>query len=250
MSAEDLEKFGFDFDVIEETFDARLLSYEATLHEIAKPGVSMARFGDGELKQLFRPYNIGFQPFSEELQADLREVIAHHEPNVLIGFPPVFRNEQWATLWHDILGETVEIFRDEKIMANTAVSRPPCFSELREKAVELWKEVWDQRTVLVVTGKGSRFDLYPEFFGNATKIDFLYSSPVDAYAQMEDLLKQIDDLPRYEKYLLSLGPTATIMANRLAASGHDALDIGHLSGSYSFVVRKGVYPEKMPLTRE
>lgn len=250
MSAEDIEKYGFDFDFIEKTFDSRLLSYEQTLAEITKPGVSMARFGDGELKQLVRPFNIGFQPFSKQLQADLREVVAAHEPNVLIGFPPVFRNEQWATLWHDILDETVDIFRNEKRFANTAVSRPPCFGELREKAVELWKKVWDERTVLVVTGKGSRFDLYPEFFGNATKIDFLYSSPIDAYAQMDGLLKQIDDLPHYDKYLLSLGPTATIMANRLAAQGRDALDIGHLSGSYNFVFRKGVYPERMPLTRD
>lgn len=247
--SDDLEKFGFDFDIIEKTFDARLLSYEETLHEIAKPGVSMARFGDGELKQLFRPYNIGFQPFSMELQRDLREIVTSHAPNVLVGFPPVFRNEQWARLWHDILDETIDLFRGERVFANTAVSRPPCFSELKGKAVDLWMQVWEGRSVCVVTGKGSRFDLYPEFFGNARQIDFLYSSPVDAYAQMDELMAKIAEMPAYDKYLLSLGPTATIMANRLAASGRDALDIGHLSGSYNYVIGKGVYPERMPLTR-
>lgn len=251
MRQEDANKDAdeFDFDNIVRVFDSRILSYADTLAAIAQPGVSMARFGDGELKQLFRPYNIGFQPFSKELQDDLRKVVHSPLDNVLIGFPPVFRNDQWATLWRDILPQTIDLFANVPRFANTAVSRPPCFNELRGLAVELWQKVWQDRSICVITGEGSRFDLFPEFFGNASEIDFIRTVPVDAYADLPRIMGLVESGKKYDKYLISLGSAGTVLAYRMAELGFDALDIGHLSAGYSYVMRSGDYPEKMPLTR-
>lgn len=239
----------YDFDEIERVFDSRILSYKDTLVAIAQPGISLARFGDGELKQLFRGYNIGFQPFSTDLQNDLRKVITSPLENVLIGFPPVFRNEQWAKLWRDILPETKALFSNTKTFANTAVSRPPCFTELGPEAVALWRDVWHEKSICVVTGEGSRFDLHPELFDNAKRIDFIRTVPVDAYGDLARILGAVESGEKYDKYLISLGSAGTVLAYKLASRGLDALDIGHLSGSFSHVVLKGTYPEKMPLTR-
>ena len=228
--SEDLEKYGFDFDIIEKTFDSRLLAYEQTLEEITKPGVSMARFGDGELQAARQAVQHRFSAVLDAAPGGPPRGRRLARAECDDRLPPGLQERAVAS-FAIILDETIEIFRHEKVFANTAVSRPPCFGESGPRPSNCGRRCGTRGLSSSSPARDPRFDLYPEFFGNATQIDFLYSSPIDAYSEMDDLLKQIDDMPRYDKYLLSLGPTATIMANRLAASGRDALDIGHLSGS-------------------
>lgn len=239
----------FDFDLIEETFDSRILSYTDTLSEIAKPGVSLARFGDSEIKMLSTNFSIGFQRFSPELQSSLHQVLQDPKENLLIGFPPVFRNEQWSRLWENHFSSTQKAFNHIPALANTAVSRPPCFSEIKGAALTGWKKVWDQKSVTIITGRGSRFQYYEELFGNSTSFEYIYAQPVDAFEQMHSIIKSVESGPASDVYLISLGPTATVLAYELAERGFKALDVGHLSASYAYWKGEGNYPEKMKLTQ-
>lgn len=240
----------FDFSVIEKTFDSRILSYRYTLNLIATEGVSLARFGDSEIKMLSESFSIGFQPFSLKLQDALRNVATSTNPGLLIGFPPVFKNEQWSNMWKRLFEPTRDYFSEIKEFGNTAVSRPPCFNELKQEAVDGWRKVWDNKSVLVVTGKGGRFDLYQDFFGNAKEVDILYGPAVDAFSQLDELKTEVLNARSYDLYLLSLGPAATVLAADLHSMGRKALDVGHLSASYAFFRGDGLYPEKIEMIRE
>ena len=82
-------------------------------------------------------------------------------------------------------------------------------------------------------------------------MDFLHTAPVHAFAERATILKGVEDRARPETLvLLSLGPTATVLAHMIAAKGIQALDIGHLSASYSFVYANGALPEAIRPVRE
>lgn len=49
-------------------------------------------------------------------------------------------------------------------------------------------------------------------------------------------------------FLLSLGPTATVLAARLSRHGRRAIDIGHLTTSYGTVFLGNARPEAQPVT--
>lgn len=244
------DDFGFDFELIEEEFISRMLSYSETLDKIAEPETSMARFGDSELKMLNSSFNIGFQKFSLGLQSALREVAAVRDANMLLAMPPVFKNQQWATLWNANYDYIKATFETVETFGNTAVSRPPCFNEMKAAAVSKWMSIWEGKRVLMVTGRDSRFKMYEEFFGNASQFDLYYGPGVDAFEHIDAIESALLKESRYDIYLLSLGPTATILAHRLFERGLKALDVGHLSASYAHYLGLGEYPEKIPFRPE
>ncbi|MGW9005143.1 GT-D fold domain-containing glycosyltransferase [Brevibacterium casei] len=239
----------FDFTKVANEFGPRMLTFSETLDVIADPDISMARFGDSELKMLNSSFSIGFQPFSIKLQAALREVAAARDESLLLTLPPVFENAQWAKLWHQHFDYVKASFLSAPVFGDTAVSRPPCFNELKDEAVVKWKEVWDDKTVALVTGKNSRFEYYHDFFGNASTFETINAPAVDAFSHIDAIEASILSKQRYDLYLLSLGPTATILAHRLHSKGLKALDVGHLSASYAYYKGEGDYPEKIPMTR-
>ena len=104
--------------------------------------------------------------------------------------------------------------------------------------------------MLVVTGRGSRFDLIPELFDSAGKVDVLHTAPEHAFAERAAILRGVIERAGPETLvLLSLGPTATLLAHRIAATGVQALDIGHISASYNYVHANGALPEALRTSR-
>jgi Glycosyltransferase GT-D fold len=230
----------------------RQLSFNKTVEALVSERISFARFGDGELKLMLRStYKLGFQANSEKLQAELRQVLAVAKTSpkkLLIGFPQMYHDLHWSGVWVEIADETLELFGDIKRVGNAHVTRPVFFENAGLDGVQLWRKVWDGKSVRIVTGKGSRFDLTPELFDNVKSVDFTYSTPKNAF---EDLDRLRDALAETEEdlYLIALGPAGTILAANLAAQGKWAIDLGHISDSYENVFKGGAHPERKPLTK-
>lgn len=239
----------FDFDLVKSAFDSRIMTYLETLDNLASPDVSMARFGDSEIKMLSESFSIGFQQFDPKLQVRLLDVAENPVDGLLVGFPPAFENEQWASMWSRLFEKTVPKFKGHDRFANTAVSRPPCFNELGAEAVELWQKVWDKRSVTVITGRGSRFDCRSELFDNASSVKLLSTEPMNAFTNLDEIKDQISRNGKDDIYLISLGPAATVLAYDLHIDGYKALDVGHLTASYDYKFSGGLYPEKLKMVR-
>jgi len=231
---------------------AKQLSFEATLQLIAKEKLSFARFGDGELKLMLRPsYKLAFQKNSGPLREALRTVVSRgvEQPEkLLIGFPQMYEDLHWSGVWVDIWDETSELFSDLKRVGNAHVSRPVFFEDLGETGVQLWRNVWSERKVRVITGKGSRFELSPALFDNVAKVEFTYSTATNAFEDLSRLIAELE-LSTDELYLIALGPAGTILAAELAALGHWAIDIGHISDSYENVFKGAARPESKPISK-
>jgi hypothetical protein len=221
-----------------------------TLELIRDEELSFARFGDGEFRLMTRlDFNLSFQKNSIGLQKGLKAAIQRENaPGLLIGMPYVFVDLHWTTVYHEVWDQIEPLVDATPRFGITHVSRPIMFQALGQEAVEGWKSLWAGRSVVIVTGQGSRFDLEPALFDCVASNRFEYSMPRDAFADIDRLVDKLvaanDDL-----VLISLGPAGTVLAHKLAQAGKRALDIGHLSSSYRHVVQGGAFPEHTPITR-
>ncbi len=242
------------FAEIREFTEAQQLGFEDTMRRVAGDRMSLARFGDGELKIMLRPqYNLRFQPWSAELAGDLRAVLSmdgYDSSRLLVGFPYTFRDAHWTSVWQDIWPE-VKPLLDPRVQYGTAhVSRPIYFTHLGRRGTQLWRDVWEDQRVVIVTGEGSRFHLEPELFGNARSIDFEYSTPRDAYTDLPRLMEKLEQHDPDRLYLLALGPCGTLLAASLSQRGRWAVDMGHISESWANVFAGGAWPEKLDVVRK
>ena len=230
---------------------AHQLSFEDTLLRLIDGTTSLARFGDGELLSMLRPgYDLYFQRTTPALSAELRRIWTMQDLDVdslLLGFPDLSKGPYWSDVWANAWPDLRLISRTDITYGNTHVSRPRFFSRLGQRGVDLWRAVWADKSVCVVTGTGSRFVPLPELFDSAATISRLEAPPIDAYDQVDALEQRLLGIPA-DIVLLSLGPTATVLAARLSRRGRRAIDIGHITSSYRTVFLGDARPEDQPMT--
>lgn len=235
-------------DDIQSFADARQLGFLETVERLRDEEQSFARFGDGEIQIMLRPtYKLAFQDNSPHLASCLAEVIQKPIDGLLLGFPDVYRDLNWARTWGDTWGQFKELVNVHAELGNTHVTRPVFFHNTGEAGVKAWRAVWENKSVTVVTGRDSRFELIPALFDSARDFTFLESFPRNAFADvprlLDELLAGTSDIA-----LIALGPAGTILAAEMARAGRRAIDIGHISASYHNAFDGGAWPEKLPLT--
>jgi len=227
--------------------ESRQLGFLETVHHLRDTGKSFARFGDGEMKTMLRAdYKLAFQPNSTALSAALRAALEPTE-GLLTGFPNVYRDAHWSGVWADLWSQFEPLVEPFDVMGNSHVTRPIFFQSTGMEGVDAWRSVWEGKSITVVTGEGSRFDLIPELFDNLAGAQFLYSRPVNAFGDLPRLMTELS-WDTSDIVLIALGPAGTVLASQLAKAGRRAIDIGHISDSYENVFRDGAWPEAKALT--
>lgn len=225
------------------------LSDLETLQAVADKGLSLARFGDGEMSLATDPLRgIYFQKGSFELSRSLRNVISEPRKNLLVTFPIASNAREAISVTAKFWGILRNIVSEGQVWGSTGVSRPNCFKRHGEMAVEAWTRCWEGRDVTIVTGQGSRFDLIDPLF-TGVKPRYLFGPPVNAFEEIDKIRDAILAEER-DLVLLSLGPAATVLAAELADEGIQALDVGHLSASYDAVFRGGEKPDRRPVVND
>jgi hypothetical protein len=237
---------------VHEFVTTRQMSYEETLEQLAQGEVSFARFGDGELRLMVDPmYRLGFQVNGAGLRSALEDTLRQERRDLLLGWPRAFWTAHIAMQWSIVWDGIRELVPPGTRFGNSHVSRPDCFEALGREAVELWRKVWDGKQITVVTGHDSRFELPDALFDNIAGHDVVHSTPRNAFADLERLESEILARPgaTSELHLVALGPAGTVLAARLAAVGVRAIDVGHISNSYRYVIEGAPYPESLPGAR-
>lgn len=231
---------------VERFHDDCVLDIESTLRTIAERRMSFARFGDGEFRAMLNPdYNLRFQENSDAMRTDLRNVLTlngYDPAHLMLGFPVLYRTPHWQKVWSDVWPRLSTVLNRDIRYGCAHASRPIAFRRLGPVAVRLWRDIWDGRDVCVITGEGSRFTMHPHLFDSVGSVDYLYSTPTNAYLDVERLVEAAAG-SEHELFLVSLGPAGTILAAELSRHGRWAIDIGHLSASYEQVFEGSVSPE-------
>lgn len=229
------------------------LSLEQTMKVLVSERISFTRFGDGEFRMMLRPeYNLSFQPSSPGLADDLRDVLlfSDYDPEVLmLGFPFVYHDLHWSGVLMDVWPDLKPLLREDLTYGCSHVSRPIFFEHFGESGVDMWRELWADQRVCVVTGRESRFALIDPLFDNIQESRYVYSEAVNAYADLPRLMEELEREDPEQLFLVSLGPTGTLVTAYLARMGRWAVDVGHISTSWAAVFDDGAWPESTPLTR-
>ncbi|GAB3259372.1 GT-D fold domain-containing glycosyltransferase [Arthrobacter pigmenti] len=231
--------------------EARQMSFRETLVNIARDGLSFARFGDGELRMMLRAeYSVKFQRNNPDLRQDLRDVLTagdNDDASLLVGFPQIFRDMHWSGVWADLWPQLSGILPPAVVFGNSQVSRPFFFSHLGDEGVELWRRIWDGLNVCIITGTGSRFELVDELFDNVASVSFIHTVPAQAHTELPDLLRRVKTESTADLHLIALGPAGTVLAAQLARIGRRAIDVGHVSDGYLHARKGGAWPESKPV---
>ena len=225
-----------------------------TLKVLKQKRISLIRYGDGEFVLMFDEKPICFQQYSPDIKKDL--FVAYNESinssHILVALPHFDKDEDldkdlyMKAFWIKNEKNMTNLISKAEAYGNSYITRPEFFSLHHKKAVSLWRKVWKNEDLVIITGKNSRFNTIPELFDSAKSINYIYSEPVNAYESinMDEITNVINK--QTSLVVIALGPMGTILSHKLAMLGYWALDIGHISNSYETVFTDGVWPEKLP----
>lgn len=223
-----------------------VLSVKDTIQKIFESGLSVARYGDGEIK-LCKDINLSFQKADTALCTRLRNILANNEDGLLVCVPGVFGDldiymehdrKHWTKhlayyrrVWYKYMDR-------DKQYGEAFISRfymPYKDKSVAFQAVGLWKQVWADRDLLIVEGEKSRLGVGNDLFDNARSIKRILAPNKEAYSYYDRLITEIKKYDSSHMVLLALGPTATVMAADLCKLGFQAIDIGHIDIEYEWM---------------
>ena len=216
-----------------------VLSEEETLRLLIEEKKSICRFGDGEFKLIVGERHKSFQDINPLLNERMKQVLDSNHDDILVGIHPVRNFEMMTRIWRKFvirIGEDVLKLLD----LNRVYPSMGVFRELPTKDKQAFygriasiKRLWENRRVLFVVGKNSRFEYVEELFDNVISVEYVYAPAKNAFNEYDRILNEVRAYPA-EDYLLLivLGPTATVMAYDLALEGYQAIDFGQMPGIY------------------
>lgn len=204
----------------------RVMDERATL-EAAHEGLSLARYGDGELK-IALDRDAKSQHGDPVLAKRLRQILVSPPSNCLVCIPNIATDATpKIEFWRQ--------YRDRKY--NRLYSRGPYGSSFITRpdsapwidVPEYWRRVvdlWRGRDVVLV--RGSSKSLTAADLVDARSAEEIVVSRQHAWADYGSLMARLVDERGGRRVLLCLGATATVLAFDLAEAGVQALDLGHI----------------------
>ena len=234
------ERLKPEFPKVKNTFE--------TIRLLIDSHKSLARFGDGEFN-IIAGGGIGFQNPNKKLAIELRRVLESNDDECLIGISDVFSGlsrfridakcfwlysivSKWH-IWKEFLtkSEYVDTLCSRFYMDYASKDDAP-------KIVKLWKELWDNRDIVIVEGIHTKMGVGNDLFSNCKSIRRIICPSKDAFSSYEEILNECKKISPKCLILIALGPTASILAYDLSKFGFQAIDTGHIDLEYSWMVNK------------
>lgn len=209
---------------------------------LLEEGMSIARFGDGELN-LCHGAPAKCQKPNSLLADRLKEILATSSDKCLVGIPrigpgavlPDRKEKFWAQYRSSRFTDLYRL----KNYASAFITRPDSAPVIN--VPDYWERIkglWKNRKILIVEGQSSTFG-QNKILQNAAEVETLKCPDSDSFASYSDILSTVKNY-RCSTIILSLGPTATVLAWDLSHLGYRALDLGHLSFLYDKCFVRGL----------
>ncbi len=247
-SSVDAARFEFGY----EDFSAiRIADSFETITNISEGSYSFGRFGDGEFNIIFGR-GIEFQRYSKKLSEKLSYLLKSNDSNFYIGIPKFYfhPDSRLRSPQRSFVRGWVRENRDEiiSLLSKKNVYYDTCSTQLyamREDTnlnayFKIMRKIWHSKKVLVVCGENSFKSVRPDLIDNALEISYIKGPSKDAFERYDELLTQVLQHTKDIVVLISLGPTATVMAYDLYKFGYQAIDIGHAFKDYQMFKNKEV----------
>lgn len=210
----------------------KVLTEDATLLA-ANGGMSLARFGDGELKLLLG-HSAKSQRYEPDLSGHLAKVLAFPGENCLPCIPRMDFGSPKAAFWEAYKAHRFTQYYPHRATFGSAfVTRPDSAPHIDR--ADYWEQLfalWKDRDVVLVRGSEKSFT--PERLVGAKSVKEIIGPRQHAWTVRDEIFREVYRETR--PVILCLGATATVLAWRLAQEGVHALDLGHAG---MFTKRRG-----------
>ena len=229
----------------------KILSDEKTI-ELINNGYSIARFGDGEFKWAFNIKQQSFQSDNQLLSNRLKEIMSQYNSssNILLGIPYGLMDisqytkrarRYWKAFYvkhHRIVNSFIN---DKLVYCNTNLTRPYFdYINKDEKIIrerfELIKKIWDKKDIYIIEGENTKLGVRNDLLNNVSSIKRIICPAINAFDKYEKILECAKKIPKNKTILISLGPTATVLAWDLSQEGYHAIDTGHIDIEYEWFI--------------
>ena len=191
------------------------------LHE----GYSIARFGDGEAALMHGKGQVREEP-NRHLKDELRRVFSTPHPDCLVAIPTMHPKGAKYQNWMKRQGRFLSLLDAERAYYSAFISRPDSAQWIRSATYCLRLEhLWAGKRRAVVCEKDvAIFRLMRKAPGEMVHVECPHTH---TYAQLDVIQRHIEAV-NPDIALLSCGPAATCLANRLAGVGIQAIDVGSM----------------------
>ena len=108
------------------------------------------------------------------------------------------------------------------------------------------KKIWEKRDILIVEGEKTRMGIGNDLFNNSKSIKRIICPAKHAFRVYDKILNAVLTVDKNILVLISLGPTATVLACDLSKLGYQALDIGHMDIQYELFLRNATDMIQIP----
>ncbi len=234
-----------------------ILSIEETVDTVFAKKCSMIRFGDGEIT-LIDGTDLPFQKWSEELAKRLEDILQVRDEHLLICIPGMWGDlrvylpyayhfvmhhmYRYNHIWKSILSY-------DYTYGDTNVTRHYLSYKDKRDAAVIFKKIrglWAGEDVILIEGAKSRLGLGNDLFDNVASLGRILCPPENAYVAYERIRDEALKANKEKLILLSLGPTAKVLAYDMFLAGYRVLDIGHIDMEYEMFLRKETKQVKVP----
>lgn len=227
----------------------RIMSIEQTITKILQDGVSIVRFGDGEMK-LVNGISLGFQCFDSQLSLRLKAALRSNEHNLLVCIPDIFNDlsslkenakKYWIHHLYTYYSHWYNLTNSDRIYGNAFLSRLYFDNKdvnQTEQRFQMIRSIWHDRDILIVEGAETRLGINNNLLSNSKSIIRILCPPTNAFTKYFDILEEVKKQSTKRLVLVSLGPTAKVLVGDLNKIGYQVIDIGHLDVEYEWFLKK------------
>lgn len=237
----------------------KILSDIETVNKIVNEHKSMARFGDGEFKWIIGMKQENFQEDDPILTQKLIKVLCENNDHILIGIPSFINDmskyslnakKYWTWFLLKSYKKICKYLNVNKVYCDSYITRP--YLDIKNKnkndvkaRYENLKRIWNLKNIIIIEGKYSRLGLGNDLFDNAESIRRIVCPPQNAFRIYDKIKTTIMECNKDNLFILSLGPTATVLAYELSMEGYQCIDIGHIDIEYMWFLNGAVRKEKI-----
>ena len=226
-----------------------------TLKLIINNELSVSRYGDGEFRLMSNRGEIGFQSSNPKLSEKLLSSFGTRNNKLLIcsfNFkkrrPMNTDSGNWLKKFVVKHYKHFNFFDFDYKYGDTDFTRfyqPDCYKKVNYEFLELeyiplLRQVWNNKSLLIVEGEETKLGVGNDLFNNAKSIRRIICPSKNAFDRYTLILRSVlKHKKESELVLIALGPTASVLSVDLCTNYNvRAIDIGHVDIVYTWFLNR------------
>lgn len=230
----------------------KIKSSKDLLKKIIDNNCSLCRFGDGEFDIILKQNRAWFQKYDSNMAKKLELILKSQDEKILIAIADNYGNlDKYTDRAADAIRQYMTVEKRKKHMKlldlsreyyDAYVSRPYIIYKDKNKNAseifKLYKNMFYKRNILIIEGKNTKTGVGNSLLDGVKSVRRILCPDFNAYNSYEVILKTtISYALKDDLILITLGPTATILAYDLALKGYQAIDFGQVDNEYEWFLR-------------